>query len=71
MCAFDLPERRSATPRCGCLREEHVIVLPCGEQTIRFRPTLDVTEQDLAFGLAALDRVLAARCIAWLELTTS
>ena len=60
MCALDLPsgpDRDSAVRR---LREQHVIVLPCGERTIRFRPALDITEQELRFGLAALDRVLAS-----------
>src|SRR6185295_18335063 len=40
------------------LWEDHVLVLPCGERSIRFRPTLDVTEPELEFGLAALDRTL-------------
>jgi L-lysine 6-transaminase len=40
------------------LQEEHVLVLPCGERSIRFRPALDVTEPELEFGLAALDRTL-------------
>jgi L-lysine 6-transaminase len=60
MCALDLPSRPARDTAVRMLLEEHVVLLPCGEQTIRFRPTLDVTEQDLAFGLAALDRVLAA-----------
>jgi L-lysine 6-transaminase len=60
MCAFDLPSGPARDTAVRMLLEEHVVVLPCGEQTIRFRPTLDVTENDLAFGLAAFDRVLAA-----------
>jgi L-lysine 6-transaminase len=60
MCAFDLPDGPARDTAVRLLREEHVIVLPCGEQTIRFRPALDVTEQELTFGLAALDRVLAS-----------
>jgi L-lysine 6-transaminase len=60
MCAFDLPDGPARDTAVRLLREEHVIVLPCGEQTIRFRPALDVTERELAFGLAALDVVLAS-----------
>jgi L-lysine 6-transaminase len=60
MCAFDLPDGPARDTTVRLLREEHVIVLPCGEQTIRFRPALDVTERELAFGLAALDVVLAS-----------
>jgi L-lysine 6-transaminase len=60
MCALDLPARQARDTVIGRLLAEHVIVLPCGERTIRFRPTLNVTEAELGFGLAALDRVLAA-----------
>ena len=60
MCALDLPSGRDRDAAVRRLREEHVIVLPCGERTIRFRPALDINEQELRFGLAALDRVLAS-----------
>ena len=33
-------------------------MLPCGGRSVRFRPALSVTEEELDFGLAALDRVL-------------
>jgi len=58
MCALDLPAAADRDRAVRGLREEHVIVLPCGERSIRFRPALDVTEQELEFGLAALDRTL-------------
>jgi len=60
MCALDLPSGPDRDTAVRRLREQHVIVLPCGERTIRFRPALDITEQELRFGLAALDRVLAS-----------
>jgi L-lysine 6-transaminase len=60
VCFFYRPGRPPPDTAVRMLLEEHVVVLPCGEQTIRFRPTLDVTENDLAFGLAAFDRVLTA-----------
>ncbi len=60
MCALDLPSGRDRDAAVRRLREQHVIVLPCGERTIRFRPALDINEQELRFGLAALDRVLAS-----------
>ena len=60
MCAFDLPDARVRDVAQGLLQEEHVLVLPCGERSIRFRPALDVTEPELEFGLAALDRTLTA-----------
>jgi L-lysine 6-transaminase len=60
MCAFDLPDARArdAVPRL--LEEDRVLVLPCGERSIRFRPALNVTRSELEFGLAALDRALTA-----------
>jgi L-lysine 6-transaminase len=58
MCALDVPSGADRDAAVRLLREQNVIVLPCGERSIRFRPALDITEQDLAFGLAALDRVL-------------
>ena len=60
MCALDLPAAAERDRAIRRLREEHVIVLPCGERSVRFRPALDVTEQELEFGLAALDRTLDA-----------
>jgi L-lysine 6-transaminase len=60
MCALDLPSSADRDAAVRLLREQRVIVLPCGEHTIRFRSTLDVTEEELGFGLAALDRVLAS-----------
>ncbi len=60
MCAFDLPDPDARDLAQRRLREEHVLVLPCGERSIRFRPALNVTEQELEFGLAALDRALTA-----------
>jgi L-lysine 6-transaminase len=60
MCAFDLPDSGTRDAAVRLLREDHVLVLPCGEHSIRFRPALDVTKPELEFGLAALDRTLTA-----------
>jgi L-lysine 6-transaminase len=60
MCAFDLPDSQAREAAVRGLRSERVIVLPCGERSIRFRPALNVTEQELQFGLNALDRILAS-----------
>ena len=43
----------------GMRTDERVLVLGCGTRSLRFRPALTVTEQELAAGVAALDRVLA------------
>jgi L-lysine 6-transaminase len=60
MCAFTLP---SAELRDALLRrlrtEEHVVMLGCGPSSLRVRPALTVTVEELDRGLAALDRVLS------------
>ncbi|MGH3496049.1 MAG: L-lysine 6-transaminase [Nocardioidaceae bacterium] len=58
MCAFDLPDGQVREATIGRLRDEHVMVLPCGERSIRVRPALTITEQELGIGLDALDRAL-------------
>ena len=40
------------------LREAQVLVLPCGERTMRFRPALNITTDELKVGVRALDDVL-------------
>ncbi|MFI6662020.1 L-lysine 6-transaminase [Streptomyces sp. NPDC050523] len=60
MCAIDLPDGGVRDDVVRRLRtEEQVIALPCGERTVRFRPALSVTRDELGFALRALDRVLA------------
>jgi L-lysine 6-transaminase len=59
LCALDLPDTATRDATIGALRNERVIVLDCGENTLRFRPPLSVSEAELKFGLAALDRVLS------------
>jgi L-lysine 6-transaminase len=59
MCAFDLPSQTVRDGTVRRLQEERVLVLGCGERSIRFRPALNVTMPELDFGLAALDRVLS------------
>ena len=59
MCAVTLESRQLRDRVVERLRtDEHVLVLGCGRRSLRFRPALTVTEQELAAGVAALDRVL-------------
>ena len=61
MCAIDLPdtETRNAVTH-AMFTDEQVFLLGCGTHSIRFRPSLTVTEDALDAAIAALDRVLAA-----------
>jgi L-lysine 6-transaminase len=58
MCAFDLPTEAIRDELAKGLRDERVVLLTCGERSIRFRPSLCVTEDELTIGIAAVDRVL-------------
>jgi L-lysine 6-transaminase len=60
MSAVDLPDSGVRDEAVRRLRtEEQVIALPCGERSVRFRPALSITQDELAVALRALDRVLA------------
>jgi len=58
MCAIDLPDPALRDRVIAMLRDTHVLVLACGTRTIRFRPALNVTEDELRAGLSAFDIVL-------------
>ncbi len=61
MCAFDLPD---AEVRGEVIRrmydDEQVIALGCGARSIRVRPSLAVTSEELGQAVDAMDRVLTA-----------
>ncbi|TAM88300.1 MAG: L-lysine 6-transaminase [Jatrophihabitans sp.] len=61
MCAFTLPSAELRNDVIRRLREdEHVLLLGCGTSSLRFRPPLTVTAEELDRALDALDRVLTA-----------
>jgi L-lysine 6-transaminase len=65
MCALDLPDRRSRERVVQAMRErERVLILPCGERSIRFRPSLGVSQEELHLAVRALDRCLAGLALA-------
>ena len=59
MCAFDLPGTAERDSLLSILREEKILLLPCGPRSIRFRPALTITTEELSTGLKGLDRGLA------------
>ncbi|MEU7892723.1 L-lysine 6-transaminase [Nonomuraea sp. NPDC049152] len=60
MCAFDLPDGPRRSALITHLREEEgVVVLPCGERSVRLRPALNIPDEDLDHGLNALSRALS------------
>jgi L-lysine 6-transaminase len=59
MIAFDLPDRRTRDTALTRLRDdESVLALPSGTNAIRFRPALNVSDEELTMGITALERVL-------------
>lgn len=60
LCAFTMPDTVRRDELVRRLYDEHVLVLGCGPDSVRFRPPLTVSEDDLDRGLAAVDRVLTA-----------
>src|SRR5699024_260673 len=59
MCALDVatPEARGHVLK-RMYDDEKVIALGCGERSVRFRPSLAVTAEELGHAVDALDRVL-------------
>ncbi|WP_375429713.1 L-lysine 6-transaminase [uncultured Friedmanniella sp.] len=57
-CDLPTPELRNAVV-ADLYDVEHVIVLPCGVRSIRFRPALSITEEELDEAVAALTRTVA------------
>jgi L-lysine 6-transaminase len=61
MCALTLPSTELRNEVITRLRtEQHVLMLGCGPTSLRVRPALTITEDELDRGVAALDQVLAA-----------
>jgi L-lysine 6-transaminase len=59
ICAVDLPTGDARDRAVRAMREdERVVVLPCGESSVRFRPSLVATDEDVTRVSAALGRVV-------------
>jgi L-lysine 6-transaminase len=60
MCALTLPSAELRNDVVTRLRtEQHVVMLGCGTTSLRVRPALTITAEELDRGLAALDEVLS------------
>ena len=57
-CAFDLPSSEDRDKLAGLLLDEGSILLGSGNYSIRFRPHLNVTEDDINFGMDCFRRAL-------------
>ncbi|CAN5454108.1 L-lysine 6-transaminase [soil metagenome] len=60
LCALDVPTGEQRDAIAGRLMsDEHVLMLGCGDRTLRFRPSLAVSTDELDLYVDALDRVLS------------
>lgn len=58
MCAFDLPSADIRNNFKDMCYKEKLMILGCGEKSIRFRPALNITENDIDKGLNIIRKVL-------------
>ena len=57
-CALDLPDGETRDRLVKRLFENRLIMLGCGDRSIRFRPALNIPEEDLFRGLDIIRKVL-------------
>lgn len=60
MCALDLPDAATRDAAVDACFADGMIVLRSGTRSLRFRPTLTVSAEEIAEGLARLERALEA-----------
>ena len=58
MCAFDLPNGEKRGEFLDKMWENKVMILLCGDKSMRFRPHLNVTENELMYGCKIIRKVL-------------
>ncbi|MDF5757242.1 L-lysine 6-transaminase [Spongiactinospora sp. TRM90649] len=61
MCAFDLPDGATRDALLARIRDDGgVLLLPCGERSLRVRPALSVSADEIDYGVAAMAAAVAA-----------
>ena len=58
MCAFDLPTSKSRDKLKNKLYSNGLIIVGCGEKTIRFRPPLIISSEEIDKTLEIIDKTL-------------
>ena len=59
MCAFDLPNGDKRGEFLSKMWKNKVMILPCGDQSMRFRPHLNVSKEELMHGCKVIRKVLS------------
>jgi len=58
LCAFDFPTSELRNKFSETCEKEKLLILGCGAKTIRFRPMLNITDDELEEGLQIIEKVL-------------
>lgn len=58
MCSFDMPSAGVRNNFRNICEKEKLLILGCGQKTIRFRPALNIKKEDLDEGLNIIKKVL-------------
>ena len=58
LCSFDFPTTELRDEFRKTAEKEKLLILGCGKKTIRFRPMLNITDQELEEGLQVIEKVL-------------
>ncbi len=57
-CAFDLPNGEQRNKLSGLIAEEGALILGCGHQSLRFRPHLNISKEELNQGIDIIREAL-------------
>lgn len=58
MCAFDLPDKETRNKFIKAAQKNGVVILGSGQRTVRFRPPLTITPDEIDEGFTMLERAL-------------
>lgn len=58
MCAFDLPERKVRDRLKKAILDQGAFILGCGDRTLRFRPPLNISRDEIATGMEMVRNAL-------------
>ena len=58
MCSFDLPDGETRNKFTKESLKEKLLILGCGEKSIRFRPPLNITKEELDEGFTKIKLIL-------------
>ncbi|MCZ7612842.1 MAG: hypothetical protein M5T52_04695 [Ignavibacteriaceae bacterium] len=58
MCSFDFPNKELRDDFRMRSEKEKLLILGCGVKSIRFRPMLNITDDELEEGLQVIEKVL-------------